>query len=279
VYKRQLNELAVTAVRPEPGFDEARVLAMAALTSSDGGQDPVDTAIRSAAAKGSTTSLPKLTKFVPFDSATKMSEATAVDANGGALRAVKGAFAAVIKLTEPVPTAAAAAHELEEKGFRVLAVAVGTPAPMRLAGMIALSDQPRSDAAELIKELHDLGVRTVMVTGDAPATAAIIARAVGLDGAICPPGPIPESVRPENFAVFAGVLPEDKYHLVQAFQKTGHTVGMCGDGANDAPALRQAQMGIAVSTATDVAKSAAGIVLTKPGLEGVVSDVYKRQIT
>ena len=169
-----LNELAVTAVRPEPGFDEARVLAMAALTSSDGGQDPVDTAIRSAAAKGSTPSLPKLTKFVPFDSATKMSEATAVDANGGALRAVKGAFAAVIKLTEPVSTAAAAAHELEQKGFRVLAVAVGTPAPMRLAGMIALSDQPRSDAAEFVKELHDLGVRTVMVTGDAPATAAIV---------------------------------------------------------------------------------------------------------
>jgi magnesium-transporting ATPase (P-type) len=127
-----------------------------------------------------------------------MSEATAVDANGGTLRVVKGAFAAVIKLTEPAPTAAATAHELEEKGFRVLAVAVGTPATMRLAGIIALSDPPRTDAAELIKELHTLGVRTVMVTGDAPATAAIIARAVGLDGAICPPGPIPENVRPET---------------------------------------------------------------------------------
>jgi H+-transporting ATPase len=124
-----------------------------------------------------------------------------------------------------------------------------------------------------------LGVRTVMVTGDAPATAAIIAKAVGLDGAICPPGPIPESVRPEKFAVFAGVLPEDKYHLVQVFQKSGHTVGMCGDGANDAPALRQAQMGIAVSTATDVAKSAAGIVLTKPGLEGVVAAVKEGRVT
>ena len=274
-----MNELAVTAIRPEHGFDEARVLAMAALASSDGGQDPVDTAIRSAATKGSTTSLPKLIKFVPFDSATKMSEAMAVEANGGALHAVKGAFAAVIKLTEPVPTAAAACHELEEKGFRVLAVAVGTPTPMRLAGMIALSDQPRSDAAEFIKDLKDLGVRTVMLTGDAPATAAIIARTVGLDGAIWPPGPIPETVRPENFAVFAGVLPEDKYHLVKAFQKTGHTVGMCGDGANDAPALRQAQMGIAVSTATDVAKSAAGIVLTKPGLEGVVSAVKEGRVT
>ena len=277
------NELALTAIRPEPGFDEARLLAMAALTSSDGGQDPVDAAIRAASAKASAAHPPKLTfkltKFVPFDPATKMSEATAVDANGGTLRAVKGAFAEVIKLTGPVPTAAATEQELERKGFRVLAVAVGAPAPMRLAGLIALSDPPRADAAELIKELHTLGVRTVMVTGDAPATAAIIARAVGLDGAICPPGPIPENVRAEDFAVFAGILPEDKYHLVKAFQKSGHTVGMCGDGANDAPALRQAQMGIAVSTATDVAKSAAGIVLTKPGLEGVVDAVKEGRVT
>jgi H+-transporting ATPase len=279
------NELAITAVRPEPGFDEERVLAMAALASSDGGEDPVDTAIRTAAAKTTTANLPKLTKFIPFDPATKMSEATAVDANGGTVRVVKGAFAEVIKLTEPVAAAAAAEHDLEEKGFRVLAVAVGTgttattTTKMRLAGIIALSDPPRDDAAELVKELRTLGVRTVMVTGDAPATAAIIAKAVGLDGAICPPGPIPESVRPEKFAVFAGVLPEDKYHLVQVFQKSGHTVGMCGDGANDAPALRQAQMGIAVSTATDVAKSAAGIVLTKPGLEGVVAAVKEGRVT
>ena len=118
-----------------------------------------------------------------------------------------------------------------------------------------------------------------MVTGDAPATAAIVAKAVGLDGAVCPPGPIPDAVRPEQFAVFAGVLPEDKYKLVKAFQKGGHTVGMCGDGANDAPALRQAQMGIAVSTATDVAKSAAGMVLTEPGLAGIVAAVKEGRIT
>ena len=202
-----------------------------------------------------------------------------MDAQGGTLRAVKGAFAAVVRLTEPGPTAATTAHELEEKGFRVLAVAVGPPTAMRLAGIIALSDPPRAEAAELIKELRTLGVRTVMVTGDAPATAAITAQAVGLTGAVCPPGPIPERVRPEQFAVFAGVLPEDKFHLVQAFQKSGYTVGMCGDGANDAPALRQAQMGIAVSTATDVAKSAAGIVLTRPGLVGVVSAVREGRIT
>ena len=131
----------------------------------------------------------------------------------------------------------------------------------------------------LVSELHGLGVRMVMVTGDAPATAGIVAHAVGLDGATCPPGKLPEDVKPETFAVFAGVLPEDKYKLVKAFQKGGHTVGMCGDGANDAPALRQAQMGIAVSTATDVAKSAAGIVLTKAGLEGVVAAVKEGRTT
>jgi high-affinity K+ transport system ATPase subunit B len=141
---------------------------------------------------------------------------------------------------------------------------------MRLAGLIALSDPPRADSADLIAQLRTLGVRTIIVTGDAPVTAGIVAHAVGLDGAVCPSGAIPGGLRPDSFSVFAGVLPEDKYHLVQEFQKTGHTVGMCGDGANDAPALRQAQMGIAVSTATDVAKSAAGLVLTEPGLGGIV---------
>ena len=273
------NELRVTAVRPMPGFDESHVLGMAALASSDGGQDPVDAAIRTAASQAVASDLPKLSRFVPFDPATKMSEATAVDASGATVRAVKGAFAAVMSVTQASPDGSTAADQLEAQGFRVLAVAVGPPEAVTLAGMIALSDPPRTDSAALIAELHTLGVRTVMVTGDAPATATIVARAVGLDGAVCPPGPIPDGVCPEDFAVFAGVLPEGKYNLVKAFQKSGHTVGMCGDGANDAPALRQAQMGIAVSTATDVAKSAAGIVLTKPGLGGIVASVKEGRVT
>jgi H+-transporting ATPase len=208
-----------------------------------------------------------------------MSEATATDPGGATVRAVKGAFAAVAGLTQPDPEAAKTANELEAQGFRVLAVAIGPPSALKLAGIIALSDPPRPDSAALITELHTLGVRAVMVTGDAPATAAIVAHAVGLDGKVCPPGPIPADVRPEDFAVFAGILPEGKYNLVKAFQKSGHIVGMCGDGANDAPALRQAQMGIAVSTATDVAKSAAGIVLTKPGLVGIVAAVKEGRVT
>jgi H+-transporting ATPase len=273
------NELKVTAVHPMPGFDESHVLGMAALASSDGGQDPVDAAIRAAAAKNMAPDLPKLIQFVPFDPGTKMSEATVTDPGGASVRAVKGAFAAVAGLTQSAPDAAKTASDLEAQGFRVLAVALGPPAALKLAGIIALSDPPRPDSAALITELHTLGVRMVMVTGDAPSTAAIVAHAVGLDGKVCPPGPIHADVRPEEFAVFAGVLPEGKYDLVKAFQKTGHTVGMCGDGANDAPALRQAQMGIAVSTATDVAKSAAGIVLTKPGLGGIVASIKEGRVT
>ena len=273
------NELTVTAVHAMSGFDESHVLGLAALASSDGGQDPVDTAIRAAAASKAAADLPKLIKFIPFDPGTKMSEATATDSGGGTVRIVKGAFAVVAGLAETSPDASATADQLEAQGFRVLAVAAGAPAAMKLAGIIALSDPPRSDSAALIAELHTLGVRAVMVTGDAPATAAIVAHAVGLDGKVCPPGPIPADVRAEEFAVFAGILPEGKYNLVKAFQKSGHIVGMCGDGANDAPALRQAQMGIAVSTATDVAKSAAGIVLTKPGLGGIVASVKEGRVT
>jgi H+-transporting ATPase len=273
------NQLSVTTVRPMPGFDESHVLTMAALASSDGGQDPVDGAIRSAASQKVSANPPKLSQFKPFDPATKMSEATANDSSLGTVRIIKGAFLVVGALAVPSPTATAAANELEAKGFRVLAVAAGPPAAIQLLGLIALSDPPREDSAALVTELKSLGIRTVMVTGDAPATAAIVAHAVGLDGAVCPPGPIPNDVRPESFAVFAGVLPEDKFKLVKAFQQTVNIVGMCGDGANDAPALRQAQMGIAVSTATDVAKSAAGMVLTNPGLAGIVAAVKEGRIT
>ncbi len=273
------NALTVTEVRPMPGFDAPHVLALAALASADGGQDSVDAAVRSASSSNNVSDLPRLVAFTPFDPTKKMSEATVTDSTGAAQRIVKGAFAAVIGLAQPSPTATAAAIELEGHGFRVLAVATGPEGAMKLVGLIALSDPPRSDSAALVTELHGLGVRMVMVTGDAPATAAIVARAVGLDGAACPSGSIPDGVHPETFAVFAGVLPEDKYKLVKAFQNGGHTVGMCGDGANDAPALRQAQIGIAVSTATDVAKSAAGMVLTEPGLAGIVAAVKEGRVT
>jgi H+-transporting ATPase len=274
-----LNALSVTSVRTMPGFDEAHVLGLAALASSEGGQDPVDRAIRAAASQRAASDLPKLTAFVPFDPVKKTSEATATDRDGGLERIIKGAYTAVVALTAPSPVMVGAVDELEKQGFRVLAVAAGPTASAKVIGLIALSDPPRTDSPSLISELHTLGVSTVMVTGDAPATAAIVAHLVGLNGAVCPPGKLPNAVKPADFAVFAGILPEGKYDLVKAFQKSGHTVGMCGDGANDAPALRQAQIGIAVSTATDVAKSAAGVVLTEAGLGGIVAAVKEGRIT
>jgi H+-transporting ATPase len=278
------NALRVAAVRPLPGFDADRLLAPSALASADGGKDPVDAAVREAAERHlAGAAADRLVTFIPFDPASKMSEAEIMTAEGP-WRVVKGAFGTVSGLTRAPPgrvppEAAATLAELTEQGHRVLAVAAGPPGAPRLAGLIALSDPPRADSAGLIAELATLGVRTVMVTGDAPATAEVIARRVGLAGPTCPPGGIPESVAATDYQVFAGVFPEDKYRLVKAFQRSGHTVGMCGDGANDAPALRQAQVGIAVSTATDVAKSAAGIVLTRPGLAGIVAAVKEGRAT
>ena len=271
------NELAVTAVRMADGLAADRVLALAALASSDGGQDPVDAAIRHAAqteAQGL-----RLVTFTPFDPTRKRAEAVAMDAAGQQLRIIKGAYATVSTLTPANPGLAAAADDLQAQGFRVLAVAAGPADALALAGLVALSDPPRADSADLIAQLAALGVHTVMVTGDAPATAGVVAASIGLNGAICPPGPPPDAVRPDQFAVFAGVLPEEKFNIVKAFQNAGHVVGMCGDGANDAPALRQAQMGIAVFSATDVAKSAAGLVLMEPGLAGILAAVYQGRRT
>jgi H+-transporting ATPase len=273
------NELAVMSVHAMPGFDDPHVLALAALASSDGGQDPVDAAIRAAAARQPVTDKPALLDFLPFDPTAKRSEATVREANGAVVRVVKGAFAVVQSLCQPSSTCSAIVNGLQVKGYRVLVVASGPPAKLQIIGLIALSDPPREDSAALIAELTGLGVRTIMVTGDAEVTARVVAGIIGISGPVWAKTPLPADLQADKFSVFAGVLPEDKYQLVKALQKSGHSVGMCGDGANDAPALRQAQMGIAVSTATDVAKSAAGIVLTEPGLGGIVASIKEGRTT
>ncbi|WP_218191123.1 HAD-IC family P-type ATPase [Enhydrobacter aerosaccus] len=273
------NELAVVAIHAFPGFDNRQVAELGALASSEGGSDPVDQAVRRAA-RPDPSLRSRLLNFVPFDPASKMSQATIEDGTDKAIRIVKGAFATVAALAEPCPGSTEAATDLERQGFRVLAVARAQAGAMQLAGLLALSDPPRADAAMCIAQLRDLGVEVVIATGDAPLTAEVIARQVGISGTVRPPGPIAAgSTSLSDYAVFAGVLPEDKFNLVKALQAAGHTVGMCGDGANDAAALRQAQIGIAVSTATDVAKSAAGIVLTEPGLGGIVAAVREGRIT
>ncbi len=272
------SELAVAAVAPLGQASESDVLMWARVASSDGGLDPVDAAVRSAAARYSFAAMPSREQFVPFDPKVKMAEATIIDHRGAKLRVVKGAFAHVMAIAQASPEASAKASELEAVGFRVLGVALGPIDALRLIGLLALSDPPRPEAASCVAKLNAMGVRVVMVTGDAPATALAVARAIGLEGAVAPAGAIAETTHPGDSAVFAGVLPEDKFALVKAFQRAGYTVGMCGDGANDAPALRQAQLGIAVSTATDVAKSAAGLVLTEPGLNGIVGAVIEGRI-
>ena len=270
------NQLTVNAVAPLAGSTRERLLALAAAASAEGGQDAVDRAVRAAAQGGP--NLP-VVAFTPFDPATKTAEATIAVGDGGHLRVVKGAFASVAALSEPHAAAADAATALQLQGHRVLGVACGD-GRLHIVGLLALSDPPRPDAARLIADLRDLGIDVVMVTGDAPTTAQVIARQVGIAGPVHAASELQANASAADpLGVYAAVLPEDKFRLVQRLQSTGHTVGMCGDGANDAPALRQAQIGIAVSTATDVAKSAAGIVLTEPGLAGVVVAVREGRVT
>ncbi len=222
------NELTVAAAVPLGQASESDVLMWAQLASSDGGLDPVDAAVRSAAARRAFAAMPRRDGFVPFDPKVKMAEATVVDHRGARLRVVKGAFAYVLAIAQDSPEASAKASELEAEGFRVLGVALGTDDALRLIGLLALSDPPRSEAAGCVAKLNAMGVRVVMVTGDAPATAAAVARAIGLKCAVAPAGAIAEAAHLEDFTVFAGVLPEDKFALVKAFQRAGYTVGMCG---------------------------------------------------
>ncbi len=175
------NALEVEDVSPMPGFDRARVLALAARASSEADQDPIDAAIRRAAAdSGSGDTAGRLVRFVPFDPATKMAEAVAIDQHGTELRIVKGALQAIAEIADISAEARRLADDLAAEGHRVIAVAAGPPTSPHLAGLIALSDPPREDAARLIAALRDMGVQTVMVTGDSPVTAVAIARKVGI---------------------------------------------------------------------------------------------------
>jgi H+-transporting ATPase len=273
------NTLEVAQVVAMPGFDRERVLSLAAQASSEGDQDPIDASIRRAVAgapRADTTE--RLARFVPFDPATRIAEAVVMDGSGAEIRVAKGAFQAIAKVAALPADAQGRLDQLAALGHRVIAIAAGPPAALRLVGLVAFSDPPREDSAELIGALRDLGVRTVMVTGDSAVTAAAIAGKVGIVGTVCPPGGLSEALAGGEFGVFARVVPEEKYRLVMALQQGGRVVGMCGDGANDAPALRQAQIGIAVASATDVAKAAAGMVLTEPGLSGIVFAVREGRI-
>ncbi len=273
------NTLRVDAIRPFAPTTSEDLLVFAALASSDGGQDPVDEAIRTAAKDSPLLARFTVANFEPFDPALKQTRAVILNQMREPRTIVKGAPHVIAAEATIDAEALRTADELAAQGHRVLAVAAGAPGKLACIGLIGLSDPPRADSASLIAELRRMGVTTIMVTGDAPATAAAISEAIGLGNRIWPLQTFSTVAHPTEFDVYAGVFPEDKFRLVSTLQRNGHTVGMCGDGANDAAALRQAQVGIAVSTATDVAKAAAAIVLTTPGLSGIIEAVKQGRAT
>ena len=295
-----INQLAVTGVIPLEQATEADVLFAGALASQEANQDPIDHAFLTAAKNRHVfDDLLKVTpvSFTPFDATNRRTEAV-VEQDGQRLRVMKGAVRTVAEVCGLQPPAIEALEarvgESAAKGYRTLAVAripeSGTPA---LVGLVSLYDPPRPDAKQLIAELRDLGVPVKMLTGDALPVAREIGHGVGLPNirhmADLKAASAQAGKKPVDLFAgadgFAEVFPEDKYTVVQHLQAAGHVTGMTGDGVNDAPALRQAEVGIAVSTATDVAKGAASVVLTEPGLTNILAlieqgrTIYQRILT
>ncbi len=295
-----MNQLAITGVIPLDQATESDVLFAGALASQEANQDPIDLAFLAVAKErhisdGVPAVMP--ISFAPFDATTRRTEVV-VEQNGQRLRMMKGAVRTVAEAcglqSSAIEALEARVAEAALKGYRTLAVARGpeTGAPA-LVGLVTLYDPPRPDAKELIAALHDLGVSVKMLTGDALAVASDIAHGVGLSNIRRMADLKTASAQAGNEMVdllagadgFAEVYPEDKYIVVQHLQAAGHVTGMTGDGVNDAPALRQAEVGIAVSSATDVAKGAASVVLTEPGLTNIVAlieqgrTIYQRILT
>ncbi|HEV2281372.1 MAG TPA: plasma-membrane proton-efflux P-type ATPase [bacterium] len=267
------NQPTVMALWPRPPCTEDELLRAAALACDEATQDPIDLAILAAArARGLAVSGPERLRTFPFDPTTKRSGAVLREL-GRTTHVLKGAFQAITPLLKTAPAGAAQAVErMAAGGARVLAVAAGPDGAVELAGLIALHDPPRPDSPALVQLLRDLGIRVLMLTGDNAVTAGAIAAQVGIGTRV---GDVERDAerRPLEYDIFARVLPEGKFRLVRALQSAGHVVGMTGDGVNDAPALGQAEVGIAVAQATDVAKAAASLVLTTPGLVDIVSAV------
>ncbi|HVC78803.1 MAG TPA: plasma-membrane proton-efflux P-type ATPase [Candidatus Micrarchaeaceae archaeon] len=280
------NQLEVTELRAYLPRDEAALLRLASAASDVATQDPIDLAILARATEtGVEPDLLDRLQFLPFDPATKRSEAV-VREGDSKVRALKGAPSVLADLCSQTP--ASLQFDLEDmgkRGLRVLAVATGSGTDLQLVGLIGLQDPPRPDSKEQLSTLLRLGVRPIMVTGDGPQTARAIADQVGLHGRSCDASEMRQTDAAEACSVFAGVLPEDKFTLVKSLQAQGHVVGMTGDGVNDAPALRQAEVGVAVANAADVAKAAASMVLIGAGLSGLVTAIessrriYQRMLT
>ena len=282
------NRLALAATVPFAPVSENQLLYWAALACDPATQDPIDLAILNAAsARGLLADLPQRLEFVPFDPARRYSLGRYED-RAATLCVVKGAPRAVAALAANAVDVVAPSERLAAAGNRVLAVATGRDrGTLRLAGLLALEDPPRADSESLVRGLQDLGIRVVMVTGDNLVTACAIAQRVGIGsrGATAEALDQLDGSRALDHDVYARVFPEHKIQLISLLQAAGHVVGMTGDGVNDAPALKQADVGIAVASATDVARASAGVVLTAPGLVDALSAVqisrriYQRMLT
>ena len=301
-----LNQLTVNSIIPFGTAKSDDVTMGAALATQVSSEDPIDHAVLHALKDRSALEKFKQTKFVPFDPVDKRTVATVVDAAGHTEQYAKGApqvIAALAKL-DPATLARyqATVNELASRGYRALGVAKsgdaksgdaksGEAGGWQLLGLISLSDPPRPDAKTTIAETERLGLDVKMVTGDDVAIGDQIAKQLGMgdhllvasdvfkDGttpATLPPDVITAVERADGFG---RVFPQHKYEIVKALQQRGHIVAMTGDGVNDAPALRQADCGIAVSGATDAARSAAALILTAPGLSTIVNAIVgARQI-
>ena len=272
----------------------AEVILAAALASQPGTGDAIDRAVIAAAGGEEALEGYQQTKFTPFDPVSKRTEAQ-VTGPHGAFAVTKGAPQVILGLCghDPDPArdgdaagrAAAAVSQLAAKGYRTLGVARRDgDGPWRLLGLLPLSDPPRPDSAQTIADATAHGITVKMLTGDSTAIAAEIAARVGLGQQIIPAGDVlaagpggevsqAAAERIEQVDGFAEVFPEHKYAIVKALQARGHIVGMTGDGVNDAPALKQADTGVAVAGATDAARAAADLVLTAPGLSVIVAAV------
>jgi H+-transporting ATPase len=264
---------------------EARDCILAAsLASKLEDRDAIDTAVIAALRNPKVLETFKQEKFVPFDPVSKRTEATVVSSSGKTLIVTKGAPQVIVELAKPAPEVAErvkqTVDELASKGSRALGVAQSEDggASWSLLGILPMFDPPRDDSKATIEKANEKGVRVKMVTGDDTSIAIEIARQLGLGTHIIPaadafpkdmdpnyvPAPIAEAI--ERADGFARVFPEHKYAIVKALQNRGHLVAMTGDGVNDAPALKQADCGTAVSGATDAARAAAALILTAPGL-------------
>ena len=275
------NELTLGDPQPAPGVAPDDLLLAARLASRRDAPDAIDSAIVVGAP---TLDSYAVTAFHPFDPVAKRAEAE-IEHGGNGFKVAKGAPQVIVDLCEPAADESAEISKTVDadaaKGYRTLGVArADESGRWRFLGLLPLFDPPRDDCKETIKTIRAMGVDIKMVTGDHEAIAKEIAGKLGLGQNIV----VAETVFGQKDTGeqlsrivaadgFARVFPEHKFKIVKALQGAGHIVGMTGDGVNDAPALKQADVGIAVSGATDAARAAADLVLTAPGLAVIATAI------